>query len=201
VVSFLEKIPFVTEVHIDVVDGEFVPSTSWPINPTGSLMAVKPHTDKFTLEVDLMMKNPFPAAREWEKAGADMIVFHVETVDEASFEDFCKHSTTSVGIAFHGTTTFETVKPYLPHADYIQVMGIEEIGSQGQPFSPKTCEKIEMLKALYPHVLVSVDGSVNTQTIRDIAKAGADRVIVGSAISRAPDMTDAYDRLVQIVNE
>ncbi len=200
VISFLSKLTFAHEVHIDVVDGEFVPSVSWPISPEGSPMSVKSHTDRYTLEVDLMMKNPFPAAREWERAGADMIVFHVETIDEASFIDFCKHSAASVGIAFHGGTSLEVVKPYIAYADYIQVMGIEEIGAQGQPFSPRTIEKVQTLKTQYPHVPVSVDGSVNKDTLKQIVEAGADRVIVGSAISRASDMESAYRELVEIVN-
>ena len=201
VISFLDKLPFIHEVHIDVVDGEFVPSVSWPIVPEGSPMAVKSHTDRYTLEVDLMVKNPIPAARAWEQAGADMIIFHVETIDEASFVDFCRHTAVSVGIAFHGTTNLEVLKPYIPYADYIQVMGIEVIGAQGQPFSPRTIQKIEILKAQYPNTPVSVDGSVNADTIKSIVKAGADRVIVGSAISLAPDMEVAYKTLAAIVNE
>ena len=200
VISFVSKLSFVGEVHIDVLDGEFVPSVSWPVHPTGSPMEVKAHTDRFTLEVDLMMKDPFQAARAWEQAGADMIIFHVETIDEVSFADFCTHSAASVGIAFHGVTTIDALKPYLPYADYIQIMGIEEIGAQGQVFSPRTIEKIETLKTLYPHIPVAVDGSVNKQTIKQIIKAGADRVVVGSAISRAPDMELAYRELVEIVN-
>ncbi len=200
VISFVSKLSFSHEVHVDVVDGQFVPALSWPISVEESPMAVKPYTDKFTLEVDLMMINPFPAARQWEKAGADMIVFHVETVDIDSFTDFCKHSAASVGIAFHGETTLDSVKPYLPYADYIQVMGIEVIGAQGQPFSARTIEKVGILKAQYPHIPVSVDGSVNKDTIKEIMKAGADRLIVGSAISKAEDMSIAYEELVSIVN-
>jgi ribulose-phosphate 3-epimerase len=164
-------------------------------------MVVKPYTDKFTLEVDLMMNSPFTAAREWEKAGADMIIFHVETIDINSFIDFCKHSSASVGIAFHGDTKLDSIKPYLPFADYIQVMGIDIIGAQGQPFSARTIEKIEILKAQYPHIPVSVDGSVNRETISKLRNAGVNRLIVGSAISKAPDMNAAYEELVSIVND
>jgi ribulose-phosphate 3-epimerase len=200
VVSFVSQLSFVREVHIDVVDGEFVAAVSWPVNPNGSPMEVKAHTDKFTLEVDLMMSKPFTAAREWEKAGADMIIFHVETIDIDSFVDFCKHSAASVGIAFHGETALDTITPYLPYADYVQVMGIDTIGAQGQPFSTRTLEKVETIKAQYPHIPVSVDGSVNKETITKIVKAGADRVIVGSAISHAADMSVAYDELRSHVN-
>lgn len=201
VVSFTQDINFSHELHIDVVDGQFVEAVSWPISPADSPMAVKSYTDKFTLEVDLMVKNPIPLARAWEQAGADMIIFHVETVDIDSFVDFTKHSAASVGIAFHGTTTLDDIKLYAEYADYIQVMGIKTIGAQGQPFSERTIEKVVTLKSLYPQMPVSVDGSVNKDTIRKIVKAGADRVIAGSAISKAPDMQGAYEDLVMLVNE
>lgn len=201
VIAFTKEVDFSHELHIDVVDGEFVESVSWPISPSDSPMSVKSYTDKFTLEVDLMVKNPFPAARAWEQAGADMIIFHVETVDIDSFVDFVKHSAASIGIAFHGASTLDDIKPYVEYADYIQVMGIETIGAQGQPFSERTIEKVEALKTLYPQVPVSVDGSVNKDTIKKIVKAGADRLIVGSAISKALDMKVAYEDLVMLVND
>ncbi len=201
VITFTSQLSFVRELHIDVVDGVFAGTASWPIVTKQSPLCVKTYTDKFTLEVDLMMHNPFPTAREWESAGADMIVFHVETIDIESFIDFCKHSTASVGIAFHGETTLEEVKPYLPYADYVQVMGIDIVGLQGQPFSSHTIEKVETFKALYPHIPVSVDGSVNKTTIGKLKKAGVDRLIVGSAISKASDINAAYQELVLLVNE
>ncbi len=201
IITFTQKLTFVHEIHIDIVDGDFVPAVSWPIGTTDTPLQVKSFTDAFTLEVDLMIKNPIPAARAWEQAGADMIVFHVETVDEASFTDFCKHTSVSVGVAFHDQTHIDSLKPYLPSADYIQVMGIEQIGAQGQPFSSQTLEKVATLKSLYPHIPISVDGSVNKDTIKQIINAGVDRVIVGSAISRSENMIEAYNQLVAIVNE
>ncbi len=201
VIAFTQNINFSHELHIDIVDGEFVESVGWPIAPADSPMAIKSYTDKFTLEVDLMMNNPFPAARAWEQAGADMIIFHIETIDPVSFADFCRNSAASVGIAFHGETTLDRLKPYVAYTDYIQVMGIEEIGSQGQPFSARTLDKVETLKNLYPNLPVSVDGSVNKETINKIAKAGVDRLVVGSAISKVSDMESAYQELVEIVNE
>ncbi len=195
VVNFTAEMSFVHEIHIDVVDGEFVPAVSWPVSPADSPLSVKSYTDRYTLEVDLMVKQPLAAALLWEQAGADMIVFHVETISPESFSAFAKRTTASVGIAFHGATTIETIKPYVAYADYIQIMGIETIGAQGQAFSEKTLSKIETLKVQYPHIPISVDGSVNKDTIKRIVSAGADRVIVGSAISHAEDKKAAYDSL------
>jgi ribulose-phosphate 3-epimerase len=149
-----------------------------------------------------MVHNPIPVAREWVKAGADMLIFHVETVDLASFVDFVEHvpGSVSVGVSFHGDTSIETLLPYVPHAEYVQVMGIHTIGSQGQPFTEVTFEKIARLKQEFPRTPVSVDGSVNQKTISRLVKAGVDRLIVGSAIVKQENPRAAYEALVACVN-
>ena len=192
---------FSHEIHVDVVDGNFVRTISWPYDPLGEVIALKPHTDSYTLEVDLMVENPFKAASAWEAAGADMLVFHVETIDFASFKDFIEHSGITVGISFHGDTSIDSVLPYIEIADYVQVMGIHTIGAQGQPFSEETFSKIERIKSEFPDKMISVDGSVNGTTIKRLVKAGVDRLIVGSAIIGAQDPAAAYAELHSLVNE
>lgn len=192
---------FSHEIHVDVIDGKFVPATSWPYEPIGEALALKPHTDAYTLEVDLMVEKPFAAAQSWEAAGADMLVFHVETIDLKSFKDFIAYSGITVGISFHGDTRIESVLPYIEIADYVQVMGIHTIGAQGQPFLEETFSKIERIKTEFPNKMISVDGSVNHHTIKRLVKAGADRLIVGSAIIGQEDPTAAYQKLQALVNE
>jgi ribulose-phosphate 3-epimerase len=203
VIAMTKALSFSHEFHLDLVDGKFVEAICWPFEPLGEAMAVKPHTDKYTLEVDLMVENPIKAAREWVKAGADMLVFHIETVDLASFVDFVDHADKSVtvGVSFHGDTTIDALLPYLPHADYVQVMGIHTIGSQGQPFDETTFDKIKKIRSEFPHLPISIDGSVNKETIRRLAKAGVDRLIVGSAIVKQDDPEAAYHELCAVVNE
>ena len=197
VIEFTKRLSFSHEFHLDVTDGNFVPSVSWPYEPIGEPMAVKPHTDKYTLEVDLMVCDPIKAARAWIKAGADMLVFHVETIDLASFIDFADHERVSVGISFSGDTPLEAIFPYLKYADYVQMMGIHVIGEQGQPFDTSALGKI---KALDPLIPISVDGSINKDTIVDVVKAGADRLIVGSAIVKQEDPEAAYRHLCSLIN-
>ncbi|MEY2665424.1 MAG: hypothetical protein RLZZ480_529 [Candidatus Parcubacteria bacterium] len=201
VVSFTKSLTFSHELHLDVVDGVFVPTVSWPYHPSGEEVAVKPHTDKFTLEVDLMVADPISAARRWVKAGADMLVFHIETVDVTSFIDFVTHTRkVSIGVSFHGDTPVEALLPYLPYADYVQVMGIHAIGSQGQPFSEATFEKISWLRREVPQLPISVDGSVNKDSIGRLVKAGVDRLIVGSAIVKQGDPEVAYQTLLNLIS-
>lgn len=202
VVEFTKQLNFSRELHLDVVDGIFVGTPSWPYQPIGEPLSVKSHTDAFTLEVDLMVKNPSAAAIDWVRAGADMLVFHIETIDLTTFISIGEQlRTVSLGISLHGDTPIESILPYLEYADYVQLMGIEVIGLQGQPFSEKTFEKISFIKSHYPQLPISVDGSVNEVTIKRLVDAGADRLIVGSAIVKKENPHDAYVQLCSLINE
>jgi ribulose-phosphate 3-epimerase len=193
---------FSKEFHLDLVDGVFVPSSSWPFEPAGNPLGVKPFTDKFTLEVDLMVARPYAAAKAWIEAGADMLVFHMETTDLGSFNDFVEHTPgVSVGISLHGNTPMEAFLPYVSCADYVQLMGIHTIGLQGQPFDEEVFEKIALVKVHYPNKMISIDGSVNSETIPKLIEAGVDRLIVGSAIVKQLDPYAAYQALQTLVNE
>jgi ribulose-phosphate 3-epimerase len=204
VIEMTKLLRFSHEFHLDVVDGKFVSSVCWPYSPDGEPVAVKAHTDKYTLEVDLMVAEPTKAAKEWVKAGADMLIFHIETIDLASFKDTVTYDiprNVSVGVSFNGDTKVEALFPYVEFADYIQIMGIHTIGLQGQPFEEVTFEKIKRIKKEFPDVPISVDGSVNEATIARLAKAGVDRLIVGSAIVKQEDKEEAYKKLRALVDE
>jgi ribulose-phosphate 3-epimerase len=196
-----ERLAFSREFHLDLVDGQFVPTTSWPYEPSGEPRAMKHALDAFTLEVDLMVAEPLSAATAWIEAGADMLVFHVETISLEHFREFVEATDVSVGISAHGDTTTETLKEYAAHADYVQVMGIYEIGAQGQPFYAPALERISALKQAFPDTMVSVDGSVNADTIADIQAAGADRFVVGSAIVLQSDPEAAHSALQALIHE
>ncbi len=191
---------FSHEFHLDVVDGQFVNAISWPYTPFGVPKAVKPYTDEYTLEVDLMVSEPITAAREWIEAGADMLVFHVETLSLQAFKDFSASTRVSLGVSAHGATPLSTLFEYATHADYIQLMGIFEIGSQGQPFFEGVIEQIATVKRAFPELSITIDGSVNKDTIKRLYKAGADRFIVGSAITLTEDKKSAHAALQALIN-
>lgn len=190
---------FSPEIHIDVVDGIFVPFISWPYQPKGEPVAIKDITDSFTLEVDLMVNDPLMAAEAWLLAGADILVFHVETVSLSDFTNFVSQTNVSVSISALNDTPLETLIPYAKVADAVQVMGIAEIGTQGQDFDERAWQRIERLKKEFPHLPITVDGSVNKETIRNLVAAGADRLICGSAIVKANNPRLAYAELVKLL--
>lgn len=199
--KFAHTLTFANEFHLDVIDGEFVPTTTWPYRPAGKPLAVKSSLDHYTLEVDLMVAQPIKAATQWIAAGADMLVFHVETLTKDAFKQFTDQTSVSVGISYSGDTTMETFESFLPFADYVQLMGIHTIGAQGQPFDESVLEKISYIKQHYPHLSITVDGSVNAQTIARLKAAGADRFIVGSAITLQAVPQVAYQSLHTLINQ
>ena len=196
----LAQLSFSPEVHVDVVDGVFVPSVSWPYLPIGNPSETKLVTDGFTLEVDLMVHNPLTAADAWILAGADMLVFHVETISLEAFKRFAKEARVSVGISALNDTPLETLFSYLEVADYVQLMGIAKIGAQGQPLDMRVFDRIEAVKTQFPAKTISVDGSVNEATIARLAKAGVDRFICGSAIVGDSNPKMAHQKLSALAN-
>jgi ribulose-phosphate 3-epimerase len=201
VLAFARSLSFSREFHLDLVDGRFVPTVSWPYEPSGEPLSVKSVLDAYTLEVDLMVRDPLPAAAAWVAAGADMLVFHVETLTLVDLQTFADKTAVSVGVSAHGATSLETLSQYAEYADYIQLMGIYEIGAQGLPFDEAVLEKIILLKQRFPKHPISIDGSVNRDTIKRLKEAGADRFICGSAIVKHTDPEAAHAALVALIND
>ncbi len=197
--AVLSTLGFSHEIHLDVVDGKFVPFSSWPYVPCGQPKEVSSVTGPFTLEVDLMVENPLLAADQWLLAGADMLVFHAETIDPQAFARFTESVNISVGISLSNNTPLSHLEPYMPYADYIQLMGIAEIGAQGQGFDERVLERLVAIKEQYRNLSVTIDGSVNQKTIATLAKAGADRFICGSAITGAADPERAHSELLALI--
>jgi ribulose-phosphate 3-epimerase len=201
VVDFADRLDWSREFHLDLVDGKFVSTICWPYEPAGEPISVKSQLDPYTLEVDLMVEEPLPAARAWLEAGADMLVFHIETLSLEAFSVFASTTTVSLGVSAHGDTPLETLAQYAEQADYIQLMGIYEIGAQGLPFDEAVLGKIEALKQQFPQKPISIDGSVNKDTIVRLSEAGADRFICGSAIVLQDDPKAAHAALSALINE
>lgn len=197
----LAQCTFSPEIHVDVVDGIFVPSLSWPYTPQGTPTQAQHTTDLFTLEVDLMVQDQLTAADAWAMAGADMLVFHIEMISPEALESFSvSHPNVTIGVSFKNSTPLASLAPYIPFADYVQVMGIEIIGVQGQPFYMPVLDVIKTIKTRFPRLPVSVDGSVNKDTIKMLSDAGADRFICGSAIVSAVHPYKAYHLLRTLIN-
>jgi len=184
-------------LHFDVMDGIFVPNISIGIPVLKSLRAA---TDMF-LDVHLMITKPHRYVEEFCRAGADLVVFHVEA-DEP--QDLfvalrkVRELGKKVGLSVKPRTPASVLLPYLELLDLVLVMTVEP-GFGGQSFMHDQLPKIEELRGLLdrhnPSCLLEVDGGVDAKTAVPLKRAGVDVLVAGSAVFGAPDRKTAIDRI------
>lgn len=201
----------VPRVHIDITDGEWgVGEESWPFTgDRGQFRDIKnqelgfPLWDELEFEVHLMTKEPLSHVRDFIDAGATRIIIHVEALnyeEDIQFLDQLKtEGLVEIGIALNADTSPEEIKPYFQIADFIQVMTISDVGLQGAEFDPQGIDHIQWVKQNYKDMIVSVDGAMNEDTIPVAYDAGADRVVVGSAIFKKVNPREAIEELKSLV--
>jgi ribose 5-phosphate isomerase B len=195
VVAHVQQLPLGTLVQIDVVDGQFVPFTSWPYEPPGEVIALAPHLRHYRIEVDLMVADQLTAARAWLALGAQRIILHLEAItDPGIIRTLRAETMASIGIALTNDTPLADLTPYLDDIDFVQCMGIAQIGSQGQPFDERVLYRVATLQAEHPNLLISVDGGVNGESLPKLKAAGVKRFVIGSALWRADNVPEALTR-------
>ena len=183
-------------IHIDVMDGIFVPSISYGMPVIKSLRKV---TDS-VFDVHLMIVEPERYVQRFAQAGADMVTFHLEAcADPARCIALIRASGARVGITIKPATPVETVRKWLQIVDMVLIMSVEP-GFGGQRFIPESLDKIRALRRMAadsnPALLVEVDGGITLQNAREIFDAGADVLVAGSTVFGAEDPETAiYDLL------
>lgn len=185
-------------VHVDVMDGVFVPNISIGIPVVRSLRKVT----KLPLDVHLMITRPIRYAEEFVKVGADILTIHLES-DTRDNTLACLQKIRSLGcragLSLKPGTPAEEARQFLPYCDMILVMTVEP-GFGGQKFMadqmPKLRSLREMLRAENPGCLLQVDGGVDAHTCGICKENGAQVLVAGSAYFRAQDRA-AFVRLIQ----
>lgn len=188
-------------VQVDITDGVFVPEKSWPINDEmwGSGIHLDfPFCDICNFELDLMVKNPEERLIDWVAMGASRIVFHIESTSKIKEIINELKGKTAIGLAFDINTLDELYSDIIEKVDFVQLMGIEKIGFQGQPFSEKVLDKIKNLRKRHPSLVISVDGGVSLENAKSLIDAGADRLVVGSAIFGSDDIKGTIGKFKQV---
>ena len=180
-------------VHVDVMDGIFVPNISIGIPVVKSL---RNSTDMF-LDVHLMIDRPHRYVEEFCKAGADLVVFHVEAdqpQDLLAAIATVKAMGKKVGLSVKPKTPAEVLRPYLDQLDLVLVMTVEP-GFGGQSFMhdmlPKIAALRQMIDEMNPGCELEVDGGVDPNAARLCKQAGADVLVAGSAVFKKPDRAEA----------
>jgi len=199
-VSLVEGL--VSFVQVDVMDGKFVESISWPVGSAGDLEKMAKGEIKLNegvetdYEVDLMVSDPENYILPWSEAGAKRLIFHIEGIEDAeTFLDNLKRDGLEIGLALNIDTPNEDIYPFVSKVDFIQFMGISKIGFQGEKFDERVLDKIKDLRQNYPNVIISVDGGVNLETASGLVEAGVNRLASGSAIFRSGNIPEAIKKL------
>lgn len=195
----------VTELQIDIVDGVFVPAVAWPFTESTAVqeelqrIATLPKTILY--EVDCMVVNPLQYLDTLAALGISRVIIHQHSTD---MYDLCVAHARShgyrIGIAVLPTVSVEKLMILVPQFDYVQVMGIAQVGKQGQPFAESALSVIAALRAAFPELEIAVDGSVNAETIPRLVSAGANRLAPGSAITRSANRAAAVRELASVAN-
>ena len=169
-------------LHLDVMDGAFVPNISFgaPV-----IAALRPHS-KLIFDVHLMINDPIRYIKDFVKAGADLITFHLESTPdpEAVIREIRSHEM-RCGLAISPATPVENILPYLSKVDMALIMTVVP-GFGGQKFMPDMMSKVRTVKRYaLSHGLkldIQVDGGINTENIGVATAAGANIIVAGSSI-------------------
>ncbi|WP_448921367.1 ribulose-phosphate 3-epimerase [Eubacterium sp.] len=179
--SELERISTSDLIHVDVMDGHFVPNISIGAPVTAACKKVC----DVPFDVHLMISNPLDYAEDFAKAGADIICFHSECdSDTEETIDKILSLGKKAGLAIKPATPIDEVVKYLDKLSMVLVMTVEP-GFGGQSFMESTMPKVEAIRKINPDIDIEVDGGINAETIKIAAKAGANVFVAGSAVFKS----------------
>lgn len=179
--SELDRISTSDMIHIDVMDGHFVPN----ISIGAPVVAACKKVCNVLFDVHLMISNPLDYAEDFAKAGADIICFHTECdSDTEQTIDKILSLGKKVALAIKPATPIDEVVKYIDKISMVLVMTVEP-GFGGQSFMESTMPKIEAIRKINPDIDIEVDGGINADTVKIAAKAGANVFVAGSAVFKS----------------
>lgn len=200
-------------VQIDICDGLFVPSLTWPfLNKGGEADFLEnsfdehfrrilnedegmPFWEEIDFELDLMVLNAVENFDVYTKLGPKRIIFHLDAVGDAeTFANFLEgidmyiRDSMEIGVAVSLDSPIENISLVVPHVDFVQCMGIRKVGYQGEPFAREVLDLIKNLKEKFPDLIISVDGGVDMDSAQELVAVGVSRLVSGSAIFNTDDI-------------
>lgn len=204
-------------VQIDIVDGVFAPTITWPFDSTQGkpfnfahdrsfidehfkkIIEQKegiPFWQDFNFEIDLMIQNPEKTIDDWLGIGAISLIIHIESTNEIKkIIDKIKNANIAVGVSLNPSTPNEKIYPLIKKINFVQFMGNDKIGYHGVELDKRVYQKIKNLKNKYPELPISIDIGVSHETIPLLIEAGANKLISGSAIFNADNIEETFDEL------
>lgn len=197
----VEKVPNADMLHVDIMDGHFVPNLSFGPDVTKAVNGV---TDQF-LDMHLMIEEPERWFETYANAGGDRMIFHVEaTNDHVAAAKQCRELGVQAGFAIKPGTPIEPYLDDLEHFEEVLVMSVEP-GFGGQKFMPEVLSKVftlrDRIRAAGLSTVIGIDGGIANSTIAQAAEAGVDAFVAGSAVFGADNPAEAVDKLRRMAKE
>lgn len=200
----------VSLVQVDLCDGVFVKSKTWPFDEIGNSNSHfakilreeegMPFWEDIDFELDLMVSDAMENFDIYTKLSPRRIIFHLDAFkDIEEFKNFLEgidpyiRDSFDIGVALTVNTEIEKVYSLMSLIDFVQIMGIERVGFQGEEFTKKCLDYIRVLREKYRDLVISVDGGVNLETGKMAVEAGATRLVSGSAIFNQNDIIGAIE--------
>ncbi|MDB5239344.1 MAG: ribulose-phosphate 3-epimerase, ribulose-phosphate 3-epimerase [Candidatus Parcubacteria bacterium] len=197
---------WVKTIQIDVCDGQFVQNATWPYRKHDDSFEKIMHEeegfpgwDVFDFEIDLMANRPQDLVEAWVSAGAARIIIHAEATGDVAEAVNMLEGRVEVGLALNIETSLDVIEPLREKINFIQLMGIDNVGFQHQPFDEKVLGRIKEARMKFPGMPISVDGGVSLETAPELMAAGADRLVVGSAIFGSDNIIQAVEDFKALV--
>ncbi len=182
-------------IQLDLMDGEYVEAKTWPyflknVEDLDGIMngKVLPFAENVEYELDLMVMSPERDLKKFVAMRPKRIIFHARSIeDHKSFIEIMNsfvnlREEIEVGVAIGPDESLEFADELIRNTDFVQIMGIQNIGNQGESFDESVFAQIENLRAKYPNVILSIDGGVNLDNAKRLKDAGVDRLVSGSTI-------------------
>lgn len=173
-------------VHIDVMDGKFVPSISFGM-PV--IKSIRPATDKF-FDVHLMIEEPIRYIREFQESGADLLTVHFEACsDVGGTLKAIRDAGLKAGLSIKPKTDPEVVREFLPLCDLVLLMSVEP-GFGGQKFIDGSLQRAKVLRDMITAsglpVDLEIDGGITLENVSEVLEAGVNVIVAGSAVFKDP---------------
>jgi ribulose-phosphate 3-epimerase len=195
-------------VQIDVMDGKYTGSVSWPYEHSEHFDEILnqdeglPFWQDLNYELDLMVQNPEEEYKKWIDAGAGRIILHLKTLQGKNISEIIneiKSFGVEVGIAILPNEDYSIIENEIDNLDFVQFMGIEKVGFQNQEFATEILDQIKNFREKYPNKIISVDGGVGPDTAKRLVNAGVNRLVSGSFVfegSPEENIKDLEDSLI-----